>query len=188
LVDTFRRDIENNARLPTKSLYICSMSSYAMHKIVKKIAYLITFLLPSIAFAQEEAVTASGKTVILFPDSTWKMKPEMFDSDSVLADSLTIKQKIEKPKTYRDTLTGFKGFMKPEMKVLTLPEQSYGLYEFRVKVNKQGFVKEVITLKRGVNGDAERMMRDAITRMKFLPDGSIVPPLTEGIVRVVVKD
>lgn len=146
------------------------------------------FLIPFATLAQEEAITASGKTVILFPDSTWKLKPEKFDSDTVLADSLTIKPKIEKPKNYTDTLTGFKGFLKPEMKVLTLPEQSLGLYEFRVKVNKQGFVKEVITLKRGINGDAERMIRDAIARMKFLPDGSVVPPLTEGIVRVVVKD
>ncbi|HEY0652279.1 MAG TPA: hypothetical protein VGD65_04085 [Chryseosolibacter sp.] len=154
----------------------------------QNIVVLLLCALPLIGFAQEEAITATGKKVILFPDSTWKLKPETFDSDTVLADSLTIKPKVERPKNYTDTLTGFKGFLKPEMKVLTLPEQSFGLYEFRVKVNKQGFVKEVITLKRGINGDAERMIRDAIARMKFLPDGSIVPPLTEGVVRVVVKD
>jgi hypothetical protein len=164
------------------------MSPYVINQIRKRIAALILLILPVVAFAQEEAITATGKKVILFPDSTWKLKPEVFDSDTVLADSLTIKPKIEKPKNYTDTLIGFKGFLKPEIKALALPEQSYGLYEFRVKVNKQGFVKEVITLKRGINGDAERMIRDAISRSKFLPDGSIVPPLTEGIVRVVVKD
>lgn len=159
-----------------------------MNQMFKRIVCVVILFLPMVALAQEEAITASGKKVILFPDSTWKLKPEVFDSDTVLADSLTIKPKVEKPKNYTDTLTGFKGFLRPEMKALPLPEQSYGLYEFRVKVNKQGFVKEVITLKRGINGDAERMIRDAITRLKFLPDGSIVPPLTEGIVRVVVKD
>jgi hypothetical protein len=159
-----------------------------INQMIRKLVSVVLFALPTIVHAQEEAITASGKTVILFPDSTWKLKPQAFDSDSVLADSLTIKPKIEKPKNYTDTLTGFKGFLRPQMKVLPLPEQSYGLYEFRVKVNKQGFVKEVITLKRGINGDAERMMRDAIAKLKFLPDGSIVPPLTEGIVRVVVKD
>lgn len=164
------------------------MSLYAINPMFRTIVSVIIFVLPVVAFGQEEAITASGKTVILLPDSTWKLKPEVFDSDSVLADSLTIKPKVEKPKDYSDTLTGFKGFLKPEIKALALPEQSYGLYEFRVKVNKQGFVKEVITLKRGINGDAERMIRDAIARLKFLPDGSIVPPLTEGIVRVVVKD
>jgi hypothetical protein len=144
----------------------------------------LMLLLPLAGLAQEEAVTAGGKIVLLFPDSTWKLK--VIVSDSTVSDSVEVAPRVEKPKEYVETSSGFKGFLKPELKMSQLPEISQGVYEFRVKVNKEGYVKEVITLQRGVNGQAETLMRQAITKMKFLPDGSIVPPLTEGIIRLTV--
>jgi hypothetical protein len=156
----------------------------------KKIIGILILLLPLTASAQEEAITSSGKTVLLFPDSTWKLKlpanaPELQSKDSTSTDSLTTPSP-EKYKGYTDTSTGFRGFLKPELKLPVLPDQSEGIYEFRVKVNKEGYVKEVITLKRGNNGQAEVLMRKVITELKYKPNGSAVPPLTEGIIRILV--
>jgi hypothetical protein len=162
---------------------------------LKKIFSLVFFTLPFIAFAQEEATTSSGKTVLLFPDSTWKLKPETVVADNTSADSLgitsdsvavVVAQKPDAPKQFSESATGFKGFLKPELKISNLPEQSDGVYQFKVKVNKQGQVKEVVTLQRGPNGEAEIMMRNAIAKLKFLWDNSIVPPLTEGTIKIVV--
>ncbi len=150
----------------------------------------ILLFLPFTALAQEEAVTASGKTVILFPDSTWKLKVEQIiasnDSTSLAPDSLTTSAPVKPKKEYDETLTGFKGFLKPEPKVFTLPEQSDGTYQFRVKINKEGFVKEIIPVVVGPNGMAQQVMRDAILKLKFMPQGIPVPPLTEGMIKIVV--
>jgi hypothetical protein len=158
----------------------------------KKIIGILILLMPLTVSAQEEAVTSSGKTVLLFPDSTWKLKlqndaPELQGKDSTSTgnDTLAV-AKPEKSKGYSDASTGFIGFLKPELKLPALPEQSDGIYEFRVKVNKEGYVKEVVTLKRGNNGQAEALMRKAITELKYRPNGSAVPPLTEGIIRISV--
>jgi hypothetical protein len=151
----------------------------------RKIVCILILILPLTGFAQEEAVTASGKTVLLYPDSTWKLKPLLQNTDTTRNDTLAI-PKPEKHKVYSDTSTGFKGFLKPEFKVPALPERSHGVYEFRVKVNKEGFVREITTTLRGPNGEAEKLMRAAITKLKYRPDGSVVPPLTEGIIRISV--
>jgi hypothetical protein len=157
---------------------------------LNKIIAAFFLLSPITLWAQEEAVTSDGKVVLLYPDSTWKLKViASISSDSTFTDTLTTPKPVrELPKEYAEVSTGFKGFLKPELKVPKLPEISQGVYEFRVKVNKEGFVKEVVTLQRGVNGQAETMMRQAITRMKFLPDGSITPPLTEGIIKLTVAE
>jgi hypothetical protein len=156
----------------------------------KKLICALMFALPLTALAQEEAVTTSGKTVLLFPDNTWKLKPLVateIANDSTVVDSVAVAVvKPEKHKIYSDTSTGFKGFMKPEIKWPVLPERSEGVYSFKVKVNKQGFVKEVVTILLGPNGDAVQVMRSTITKLKYLPDGSIVPPLTEGVIKVTV--
>lgn len=158
-----------------------------MNKIV---IVLIVVFFPVAAFAQEEAVTSSGKVVLLFPDSTWKLKRvEVTDSaasDSTAIDSLMIPKKPF-VKQYSDTTFGFKGFLKiQQFKLPELPEYSDGLYEYRVKINKEGFVKEVITMKRGPNGATDQVIRNAIYKFKFRPDGSIVAPLTEGTFRVII--
>jgi hypothetical protein len=160
---------------------------------LKKVVCLLFLILPFMVQAQEEAVTASGKTVLLFPDSTWKIKPEVILADATPIDSLEVAEndsviapKPEVAKQFRETATGFKGFQKPELKLPNLPEMSEGVYQFKVKVNKQGIVKEVVTMQRGPNGEAEIMMRNAISKLKFLWDNSIIPPLTEGIIKITV--
>ncbi len=152
------------------------------------VAGILVLLLPLIGFAQEEATTSSGKTVILYPDSTWKVKLEVNDTTALSEiDSIATIPKAEKPKNYSEVATGFKGFLKQELKLPALPEQSSGVYGFKVMVNKDGEVKQVVTMERGPNGAAEGIMRNAITKLKFLPDRSLVPPLTEGTIRITVS-
>ena len=163
---------------------------------LKRILGVALVVVPFMVSAQEEAVTASGKTVLLFSDSTWKLKPLIAeiteatslasDTSAVAYDSIVVAAKPDAPKQFTETSTGFKGFMKPELKLPNLPAMSDGVYQFRLKVNKQGMVKEVVTLQRGPNGETEIMIRNAITRMKFIWDNSIVPPLTEGVIKVTV--
>jgi hypothetical protein len=157
----------------------------------KKVIVILILLLPCAAFGQEEAVTSSGKVVLLYPDSTWKLKKlpgmDFVLSDSSNADSLAMLKPEKLVKQFNDTIIGFKGFLKTqELKIPSLPEYSDGLYEYRVKVNKEGYVKEVITMKRGPNGGTDQVLRNAIYKFKLRPDGSIVAPLTEGVIRITV--
>lgn len=154
---------------------------------LKVISFLILSL-PLTSFAQEEAITSSGKVVLLFPDSTWKLKvvAQQTSKDSVQNDSLVAKKPEKQVKAYTDTATGFKGFMRPPLRLPALPEQSQGVYEFRLKIDKEGYVKEVITTHHGPNGQAESVMRNALTRLKFMHNGSAVPPLTDGMFRIIV--
>jgi hypothetical protein len=157
---------------------------------LKKIIVILILVLPCAVFAQEEAVTSSGKVVLLYPDSTWKLKKlpaELAVTDSTSTDSLAMIKPEKVVKQYNDTIIGFKGFLKTqELKIPSLPEYSDGLYEYRVKVNKEGYVKEVITMKRGPNGGTDQVLRNAIYKFKLRPDGSIVAPLTEGLIRITV--
>jgi hypothetical protein len=150
-------------------------------------------LLPFAASAQEEAVTSSGKVVILNPDNTWAYKAVAVDTveadSSVVAEvtsDSTSSPAPKKAKGYTENSTGFQGFLKPEIILPTLPERADGVYQFRVKINKEGFVKEVVTVVRGPHGQAEQLMRNTITKLKYLPDGSLVPNLTEGIIKISV--
>lgn len=149
----------------------------------KKIISILLLFQTLTGSAQEEAITSDGRTVLLYPDSTWKLKLQVQSTDSTQNDTLALPIP-EKHKVYSDSSTGFKGFLKPEIKLPTLPDQSEGIYEFRVKVNKAGYVKELTTTQRGPNGETEKVLRNAITKLKYRPDGSIVPPLTDGIIRI----
>jgi hypothetical protein len=157
-----------------------------------KISFTLILLFPILVFAQEEATTLSGKVVLLFPDGTWKYRVEKIDSalvssDSTVVDSLASAKPEVKVKQYSDTVIGFKGFLKTKQLVIpSLPDYSDGLYEYRVKVNKEGYVKEVITMKRGPNGQTDGILRNAIYKFKLRPDGSIVAPLTEGTIRFII--
>lgn len=154
----------------------------------------MAFNLPLAALAQEEAVTQNGKTVLLYSDNTWKFKEELADTvnydtaaiETASADS-TAAPAPKKPKGYSDKATGFRGFLIPELTLQDLPDRAEGVYEFKVKINKEGYVKEIVTMVRGPHGQAEQLMRNTIMRLKFLPDGSIVPPLTEGTIRITVS-
>ncbi len=155
-----------------------------------KLLLILIVIAPSIVFAQEEAVTASGKTVILFPDSTWKLKVErLIVKDSLAsADSITTPKPEKHKKIYRDTTIGFVGFLKPEFKIPELPQQSQGTYQYRVKINKEGIVKEIVSTIQGPNSQTEMTLRNAILKLRFRPSGIPVAPLTEGTVRVVVPE
>jgi hypothetical protein len=165
--------------------------NHNFNRILRLLIITITFF-PLAVFAQEEAVTSSGRVVILNPDNTWAYKNVV---DTAQSESLDIAQinndstSVAKPKKargYTENSTGFQGFLKPELILPSLPDRAEGTYHFRVKINKEGFVKEVVTIVRGPHGTAEQIMRNTITKLKYLPDGSLVPNLTEGIIRIVV--
>jgi periplasmic protein TonB len=81
---------------------------------------------------------------------------------------------------------GFKGFGKPEIKLPELPDESYGVYEFTVKVDEEGYVVNVTSKQRGLSLEAERRMKDVIQKLRFPPQGSDLPPSSEGTIKISV--
>lgn len=84
------------------------------------------------------------------------------------------------------SFTGFKGFGKPEIKLPELPDESYGVYEFTVKVDEEGYVVNVTSKQRGLSLEAERRMKNVIQKIRFPPQGSDLPPTSEGTIRISV--
>lgn len=85
------------------------------------------------------------------------------------------------------SMTGFGGFGYPDIETPPLPDESYGVYEFRVKVDEQGYVISVTPLQRGLSFEAERRLKAAIQQLQFIPRGN--PRPAEGTItfRVVSK-
>jgi hypothetical protein len=85
------------------------------------------------------------------------------------------------------SMTGFGGFGHPDIETPPLPEESYGIYEFKVKVDEQGYVISVTPIKRGLSFEAERRLKAAIQQLQFIPHGN--PRPAEGTItfRVVGK-
>jgi hypothetical protein len=84
------------------------------------------------------------------------------------------------------SFTGFKGFGKPEVKMPDLPEESYGVYEFTVKVDDNGYVTEISTKQRGLSLEAERRIKSVIEKLRFPPQGADLPATSEGTIRISV--
>lgn len=85
------------------------------------------------------------------------------------------------------SLTGFGGFGHPDIDTPPLPDESYGVYEFKVKVDEQGYVISVTPVQRGLSFEAERRLKAAIQQLQFIPRGN--PRPAEGTItfRVVGK-
>lgn len=85
------------------------------------------------------------------------------------------------------SMTGFGGFGHPDIDTPALPEESYGVYEFRVKVDEQGYVISVTPVQRGLSFEAERRLKAAIQQLQFIPRGN--PRPSEGTItfRVIGK-
>ena len=85
------------------------------------------------------------------------------------------------------SMTGFGGFGHPDINTPALPDESYGVYEFRVKVDEQGYVISVTPVQRGLSFEAERRLKAAIQQLQFIPRGNTRP--SEGTItfRVVGK-
>lgn len=73
------------------------------------------------------------------------------------------------------SMTGFGGFGHPDIETPSLPDESYGVYEFRVKVDEQGYVISVTSVKRGLSFEAERRLKAAIQKIQFIPQGNPQP-------------
>ena len=80
--------------------------------------------------------------------------------------------------------SGLKGFKWPAISVPTMPEGSYGSYEFVLKVDDKGDVISVNPVKRGLSLEAERILRDYIQKLIFEPEGSNLPDISEGKITI----
>lgn len=78
------------------------------------------------------------------------------------------------------SITGFNGFGTPTIETPALPDESYGIYEFMVKVDDQGYVISITPLQRGLSFEAERRLKAAIQKIQFIPKGTNLPPHSEG--------
>lgn len=85
------------------------------------------------------------------------------------------------------SMTGFGGFGHPDIDTPPLPDESYGVYEFKVKVDEQGYVISVTPVQRGLSFEAERRLKAAIQQLQFIPRGNTRP--AEGTItfRVIGK-
>ena len=72
-------------------------------------------------------------------------------------------------------MTGFGGFGHPDIETPPLPDESYGVYEFHVKVDEQGYVISVTPVTRGLSFEAERRLKAAIQKIQFIPKGNTQP-------------
>ena len=76
------------------------------------------------------------------------------------------------------SMSGFGTFGYPDIETPPLPDESYGVYEFRVKVDEQGYVVSVTPVQRGLSFEAERRLKAAIQKLQFIPKGN--PQAAEG--------
>lgn len=76
------------------------------------------------------------------------------------------------------SMSGFGSFGYPEIETPPLPDESYGVYEFKVKVDEQGYVVSITALQRGLSFEAERRLKAAIQKLQFIPKGN--PQAAEG--------
>ncbi len=80
------------------------------------------------------------------------------------------------------SVTGFNGFGPPSIETPALPDESYGVYEFKVKVDDRGDVISVTSVQRGLSFEAERRLKAAIQKLQFVPKGTNLPPQSEGTI------
>ena len=73
------------------------------------------------------------------------------------------------------SMSGFGGFGHPDIETPPLPDESYGVYEFNVKVDEQGYVISVTPVQRGLSFEAERRLKAAIQKIQFIPKGNTQP-------------
>ncbi len=76
------------------------------------------------------------------------------------------------------SITGFGSFGYPAINTPSLPDESNGIYEFKVHVDRDGYVTRVETLQRGLSADAERRLKATIQNLRFIPKGN--PQSAEG--------
>ena len=73
------------------------------------------------------------------------------------------------------SISGFGTFNWPIVETPALPDESYGIYEFKVKVDDQGYVISVTPVQRGLSFEAERRLKAAIQKLQFVPKGKPAP-------------
>jgi protein TonB len=80
------------------------------------------------------------------------------------------------------SVSGFDGFDRPDIVKPEIPEDSYGTYEFLVKVNSQGDIEKITTKTRGIGLEAENIFKKLIQNLDFTPNKSSMPAFSEGTI------
>lgn len=78
------------------------------------------------------------------------------------------------------SMSGFGGFDYPDINTPSLPNESNGIYQFRVFVDEQGYVSRVDVIQRGLSIEAERRLKATIQSLQFIPKGN--PKAAEGTI------
>lgn len=78
------------------------------------------------------------------------------------------------------SMRGFSGFDRPPIAEPSLPNEPYGIYEFKVKVDEKGYVVSITALQRGLSHEAERRLKAVIQELQFIPKGN--PGQAEGTI------
>src|SRR5687768_1677491 len=83
------------------------------------------------------------------------------------------------------SMSGFGSVGYPDIETPQLPNESNGIYEFKVKVDEQGYVISVTSVQRGLSIEAGQRLKATIQNLQFVPKGN--PQAAEGriIFRVV---
>ena len=73
------------------------------------------------------------------------------------------------------SMSGFGAFGYPDIDTPELPSNSNGIYEFKVKVDADGYLISVTAVQRGLSYEAERRLKATIQGLRFLPKGNPQP-------------
>lgn len=85
------------------------------------------------------------------------------------------------------SMSGFGTFGYPDIITPDVPNESNGIYRFKVKVDEDGYVISVVALERGINAEAERRLKATIQNLRFIPKGNPVASEGEITFKIVSK-
>jgi periplasmic protein TonB len=80
------------------------------------------------------------------------------------------------------SVTGFTDFEKPDIKLPDVPEESYGTYRFLIRVNGEGDIVKITLETKGISTDAEKILRQHIEKVEFIPAKNKMPQFSEGTI------
>lgn len=80
------------------------------------------------------------------------------------------------------SVSGFAGFERPTIAKPEIPNESYGTYSFKVKVNRDGQVISIIPISKGISLEAERIFKRTIENTEFISKETNLTADSEGTI------